>query len=97
MSRVKNIEASVADMSSKKVTNKPPFPKRKWEVDAVETNSRKREVPPPMPLEKNQLTFVRAWIKDGELILKPLEGNLLWKKEEILNSVCSTGIRSLYS
>ena len=74
MTRVKNTEASVVDMSSKEVTNKPPFPKRKREVDVVETNSRKREVPPPIPLEKNQLeALVRAWIEDGELILKPLE------------------------
>ena len=53
--------------------NRPPFPKRKKEVDVVETN-KKREVPPPIPLEKNKVeALVNAWIEDGEIVLRPLE------------------------
>ena len=39
----------------------------------VETN-RKREVPLPIPLEKNKVeALVKAWIEDGEIVLRPLE------------------------
>ena len=40
----------------------------------METNPRKREAPPPIPLEKNRLeALVKAWIEDGEVVLRPIE------------------------
>ena len=67
---MKNIEASMTDMGSKEVmqdrfkrwnNNKPLFPKRKKEVDVVEIDSKKREVLPPISLEKNKLeALIRA-------------------------------------
>ena len=83
MIRVKNTEASVADMGSREVVqnrfqrwnnNRQPFPKRQREINVVETNTKKREAPPPIPLEKNRLeALVKAWIEDGEVVLRPIE------------------------
>ena len=105
MSRVKITEASMADMGSKEVTqdkfkrwnSKPLFPKRKREVDIVETSNKNREPPLPLiPLEKAKLgALVRAWIEDGELKLRPMKRQpTLEEKKKNPDSVYSIEIQA---
>ena len=81
MIRVKNTEASLSEADKKefhggdsKWDNRPPFLKRKMEVNAVEQGNKTREIPARIPLEKYQIDpLVKAWIDDGGLKLRFIE------------------------
>ena len=90
MIRVKNTEASLNETDKeephggiKRWNNKPPFLKRKREINVVEQssrdrrnvqNNRDREIPARIPLERYQIeALIKAWIEDGQLRPKPMQ------------------------
>ena len=78
---VKNTEASLSEADkeefhggARKWGNKPPFLKRKRDVNVVEQENKTREIPTSIPLENYQIdVLVKAWIEDGQLKLGPIE------------------------
>ena len=81
MIRVKNTSASLSEADKeefhggvRKWGNRPPFLKRKREVNVVEQGSKTREMSTRIPLERYQINaLVKVWIEDGGIKLKPIE------------------------